>query len=153
MFPQSRRGHSHPGRSVCFPPASPLPTSVPAWDLKDGSPARCTKADFLCRDKPGLPESPLGRSQRSLCIPQRPAQTSALRVVVPVSLHQESVTTHKTYYDLGTKLSWTSRFTSHNRTNMRLIDADDAVFNLMTLPHIQVPLLAAEFLDHQQLPV
>lgn len=36
---------------------------------------------------------------------------------------------------------------------MRLIDADDAVFNLMTLPHIHVPLLAAEFLDHQQLPV
>jgi len=36
---------------------------------------------------------------------------------------------------------------------MRLIDADDAVFSLMTLPHIQVPLLAAEFLDHQQLPV
>ena len=29
---------------------------------------------------------------------------------------------------------------------MRLIDADDAVFNLMTLPHIHVPLLAAEFL-------
>ena len=57
------------------------------------------------------------------------------------------------YYDLGTKLSWISRFTSHNRTNMRLIDADDAVFNLMTLPHIQVPLLATEFLDHQQLPV
>ena len=51
MFPQSRRGRSHPGRSVCFPSASPLPTSVPAWDLKDGSPARCTKANFLCRDK------------------------------------------------------------------------------------------------------
>lgn len=150
MFPQSRRGRSHPGRSVCFPPASPLPTSVPAWDLNQrGAPKPIFSAGIspVCQNRLWVEAKGLFVFLKDLL------QTSALRVVVPVSLHQESVTTHKTYYDLGTKLSWTSRFTSHNRTNMRLIDADDAVFNLMTLPHIQVPLLAAEFLDHQQLPV
>lgn len=52
--------------SACFSSADFRPSLGP-------EPARCTKADFLCRDKPGLPESSLGRSQRSLCIPQRPA--------------------------------------------------------------------------------
>ena len=70
---------------ACFSSADFRPSLGP-------EPARCTKADFLCRDKPGLPESSLGRSQKVSLYSSTTCFRSALRVVVPVSLHQESVT-------------------------------------------------------------
>ena len=71
----------------------------------------------------------------------------------PVCFQQERISAYQAYGHLGAKLNQSPRFPTHNRTNVWLINANDAVFNLMAFPLIHVPLLTAQFLDHQQLPV
>lgn len=73
--------------------------------------------------------------------------------VIPGRMIQESVTFRHADSELCAELHSRLRFPAHDRPYMRLMDAHDAVFDLVRSRPIHVELLAVQFMNHQQITI